>query len=69
MDSDFPSPETPLLFGHALPTAERTRDFYSSDSVHAGRIKAGSLPLQDGCLPFQPPPDQKLFMCRSNALL
>ena len=48
MDSDSPSPETHLLFGHALPTAERARGFYSSDSVHAGRIKAGSLPLQDG---------------------
>ena len=37
LPSDSPSPGTPLLFGYALPTTGRARDFHPLDFAHAGR--------------------------------
>ena len=39
LPSDSPSPGTPLLFGYALPTTGRARDFHPLDFAHAGRTE------------------------------
>ena len=49
LPSDSPSPRTPLLFGYALPTTGRARDFHPLDSAHAGRTKSNTPGQQPIC--------------------